>query len=85
MNGTLLAHFKAHGEIYSITINCTGYWKTMTHYGMFDILTRLNYVGNIKDFILVTLIFYFNLIYSIFTSKKENIAKLHERTILTTY
>ena len=57
MNGTLLAHFKAHGEIYSIKINCTGYWKTMTHYGMFDILTRLNYVGNIKDFILVTLIF----------------------------
>ena len=52
---------------------------------MFDILTRLNYVGNIKDFILVTLIFYFNLIYLIFTSKKENIAKLHERTILTTY
>ena len=57
MNGTLLAHFEAHGEIYSIKINCTGYWKTMTHYGMFDILTRLNYVGNIKDFILVTLIF----------------------------
>ena len=57
MNGTLLAHFKAHEEIYSTKINCTGYWKTMTHYGMFDILTRLNSVGNIKDFIFVTLIF----------------------------
>ena len=57
MNWTLLAHFKAHGEIYSIKINYTGYWKTMTHYGMFDILTRLNSVGNIKDFIFVTLIF----------------------------
>ena len=56
MNGTLLAHFKAHREIYSMKISCTGYWKTMTHYGMFDILTRLNYVGNIKEFILVTLI-----------------------------